>query len=784
MSSPTTPVREHRTRETRAQLALQAALVIYGFTVMVQGQLFLRYVLPSLASERPPVPFLLALPFLQWQTVIAALLVAAAVYWGARRRAHAGIAWFLVTAVLVLVAFDQLVFKRFHDHMTLSQTDGGVLDLGIAIPRLLGSAASDADVMTYINFAMLAVLIPALYRRIVAREAPRGAANVPRTAPVLIALGAYAALAVPLVRNVRDRFELDRFPLTGLLWRDAEEVTEPAEPTKRAGELRRLRDMTWKRDTAADAALYARAGTLRAAHRRHVIFFVLESVGAHQLLPSGLPDSAVTPNLARLANDALIFPQIYGVYPATTRAHVPIMTGGRSITWGSVGDELTLPLAAPTMVSVFRAAGYRTALFAAPDLRFGYLREFYRTMPWDTVVHYQDGTPTLTKEQEIHSWGVNEDALRPLIARWLDQSPASRPQFIEFHTIATHHPYGTWGGDLGPSSGEDDAARYKNSLHYTDAAIGRLLDDLRVRGILDQSLIVITGDHGEAFADLHADNWVHRNRLYEENIRNFLFVAAPGLGGGAVVSPRIGQHGDLLATMTNLLGLPHPDVPGQDLTSTGYQPRIAYFHKDSRPAQFGLRDGRWKYIAHLDGRQPELYDLTVDPTEQQNLATRHLDRVRQYRDLAAEWFVWANYDYARLLIGFDTTRHRRVVTRANYARIEPPQLRVGHFLRGEGEGFVETPILAPNDPLFVWNRWSFLPDDINVRIRLVSPRRAVFEYDFHIAAEWEVSWYHPGLDLAKEEGAWEVSIWSKGDRLATEWFQVRRSTVPALRDSR
>ena len=64
----------------------------------------------------------------------------------------------------------------------------------------------------------------------------------------------------------------------------------------------------------------------------------------------------MTPVLAALADDALIFPDLYGVYPATTRAHVPIMTGGRAITWGSVGDELTLPLRAPTLVSALRDA--------------------------------------------------------------------------------------------------------------------------------------------------------------------------------------------------------------------------------------------------------------------------------------------------------------------------------------------------------------------------------------------------------------------------------------------
>lgn len=782
MAGATAMPTEHRSQGTRARLAVHAAVIIYGFTTMVQGQLFVRYVSLDASRDTSPVPFLLALPFLQWQTLIAAMLVGAAVYGLTRRRSWAHGAWFLCTLVLVLVAFDQLVFKRFHDHMTLSQTDGGFIDLGVAIPRLLGSAGSDADWMTYVNFALLALLLRALWRALVART-PAVDEPAPRLAPWLLGVGAYAALAIPMLRNVRDRHELDRFPLIGLLMPQAEAVAIPRNAAARGPELQVLRDTAWRDDSVADAAMYARAAAIRAAGRRNLVFIVLESVGSRQLLPGGRPDSSVTPNIAALFQDALAFPDVYGVYPATTRAHVPIMTGGRAITWGSVGDELTLPLRAPTLVSALRGAGYRTGLFAAPDLRFGYLREFYRTMPWDTIVHYQDGVTPLAPDQAITSWGVNEDAMRPFVARWVDAVPSGTPWFVEFHTVASHHPYGTWGADPGPHSGDDDLARYENSLHYIDAAIGRLVDDLRARGQLERTLIVITGDHGEAFADLHTDNWVHRNRLYEENIRNFLFVAAPGMGGGGVVSHRIGQHGDAMPTLLSLLGVGAAAVPGQDLTARSYRPRIAFFHKDSHPAQFGLRDGRWKYIAHLDGRQPELYDLTRDTTEQINLASKNTARVRAYRELAADWYVWANYDYVGLLAGYDTTK-RRVVTRANYARIEPPQLRVGHFTRGEGEGFVETPVMAPNDTLFVWNRWSFMPDDIDVRIRLVSPRRVVHEYDFRISADWEVSWYHPGLDTAKEEGVWQVSIWAGGDRLATERFEVRRSAVRAFRNGR
>ena len=176
--------------------------------------------------------------------------------------------------------------------------------------------------------------------------------------------------------------------------------------------------------------------------------------------------------------------------------------------------------------------------------------------------------------------------MRPLVTQWIERAGrGDQPFFVEFQTIASHHPYGTWGNDRGPSRGEDDASRYANSLHYVDAVIGRLIDDLQTRDLLDETLIVVTGDHGEEFADLHTDNWVHRNRLYEENIRNFMMVAAPGLGGGGVVSRRLGQHGDVMPTMLSLLGIASPTVPGrtarQQATNPSRWSRITSSHSRS-----------------------------------------------------------------------------------------------------------------------------------------------------------------------------------------------------------
>ena len=753
--------------------AARVALISAAFTTLMQAESYWSRAGAS-ASLGQRLGFLAALPLLQWQSVLAALVLGALLASLSRSTSGRAVAIAMFAVVHVLIAFDQTAFRLFGEHMALAQTEGGWRDLSSTLPALFGSAFTAGGGVLVANLA-LAALCTWWIARVLGAEiraewpARRWAAG-----------GAiYAVAAIPAMLLI-DAHHLDVFPLRGLFSAEVASM-----PTTRGGvvsraELDRLRDSTWRDDSAAPAA-EAAADHIRAADRKpNVVLIVLESVGSEQLLPSGAFAPAVTPQLASRASEAIVMPDLYSFYPATTRAHVPLMTGGRTITWGSVNDEILHPLRAPTFVSALRDAGYRTGLFAAPDLRFGSLADFYRTMPWDTVVYYLDGKSPLGKKDEIHSWGVNEDAVRPLAAAWVDSvHRTGRPFFLEFHTIATHYPYGTWGGDVGPARGDDDHSRYLNSLHYTDAALGRLFADLDHQGLLRNTIIAITGDHGEGFAEYHANNYLHRNAIWEENVRNFLVVLTPGVHTGITLH-RLGSHGDVMPTVLALAGVSAHEVEGQNLLSPWYAPRIAYFYKDVSPAQTGLRDGRWKFIARRDGSAAQLYDLATDSTEQHDVARAHPARVAEYRELAAAWYVQANDDYTSRIAGWDTTGRYRI-TRRNIADMAPPQLRVGRFTGEPGEGFLATPVVAPNDRIYVVNRWGFLPGDVPVRIVIVSPSHRVYDAEETIMSDWDTSWYHPPLDRAKDTGRWDVSVWRGRTRLAHTSFVVSTKHLAALR---
>ena len=742
--------------------AVAPAAASAAITVVVQAENLAQRGVSGVAS-RGVLPVALLFPFVEWQSVVAAIAIGLACAWIGRRGKGGALAAALFAAIHLLVAFDHAAFELFGAHLAVGQLDGGWRELAVDAPALIGDALRAGGITLWLDLILVAGATYVVWRT------ARGPQRTVARRRVAAAAVMYALPAAIVARTV-DAQGIDTYPLASLLaGADAAIPTSDVRFSTQA--LDSLRDDGW-RDTDSVAAASA-ADAVRAAYESpNVVLIVLESVGSEQLLPGGRFAPATTPRLAALAEHAIVFPNVYGAYPATTRAHVPLMTGGRTITWGAVDDELTHRLRSPTVVSAMHDAGYRTGLFAAPDLRFGSLAEFYRTMPWDTVMYYLDGRSPLTKQQEIHSWGVNEDAVRPFAVDWAASANSRRaPFFLEFHTIATHHPYGTWGGDHGPSDGSDDRGRYANALHYTDAAIGRLLDGLRARGMLANTIVAITGDHGEAFAEFHVNNTLHRNAIWEENIRNFLVVLTPSARTGVTLR-RLGGHGDVMPTLLGLAGVPVADTRGQDLLSAGYRPRIQYFYKDIAPQQTGLRDGRWKYIEHRDGSAPQLFDLAADSTEQHNIAAENRARVARYHQLAAAWYVQTNDDFTARLVGWDSAGKRRI-THRNLGEMTPPEIAVGHYARGAGEQWVPTPVMAPNDPVYVLNRWGVLPGDVTIRITIISPSHRVYDEETRIAADWDTSWYHASdLDTAKEPGIWRVTLWRGATRIAATSFRV------------
>ncbi len=701
---------------------------------------------------------------------IAALLAALGILTGARMWArYCFVA--LVTLANLLLAINILSLKFFSQHFRLSFTEGP-LEGGEA---LLDSIRYEVDWVVFLNLGLVALFAGLLLYLATGRtaSAPRrmGATAFVAAMPAVVAIAAGQLMSIdpgsPLVK-------LRSHPLIALLNED----TKPLPPKPEDIDNKPIDLQFWTHGAAqpanADAAaLITRTKVLRETNKQlNVILVVLESVGSLQLFPNdGLADPRITPNIARLQQSGVVFDSLYSPFPGTVRSHVALMTGGSTLTWGSVFHELSYPYTGPTINRRFGEAGYGTALFSSQLLQFENMDGFYRQLDWD---HFYEFGQLEEDEQELHrlnSWGGEELNTLDRIFAWIEQRDHTRPFFVQYLNVATHHPYTAPEGYLGPASGDDRLPRYQNALHYTDRVIAELVTRLQQRGLDQNTLIAITGDHGQAFADRHANNLTHKNYLYEENVKNFLFLYHPAWNHAPVVSHRVASIGSIHPTLLGLTGHPPMDAAHPDLFDPEFDSKPVFFYKNAYPEKWGLRYGKWKYIATRDDNEVELYDLDADPTEQHNLAEQYRPHLGELRAAVQQWYLQTNDRFVAHLQDYQYIGGRGFQV-ADLDDFGPKIVAVGHEVdTADGVRFVEQDVVHPQENVVVWTKWLGYPYDRTFGYRFVGPNGEVHEFQFEVKEEWSTTRVkYDGAPMT--EGTWRIELRDGDKKLIEKTYRV------------
>lgn len=364
-----------------------------------------------------------------------------------------------------------------------------------------------------------------------------------------------------------------------------------------------------------------------AARGRNIILVMLESTAARYLRPYGAAEDPM-PNLTELASRSILFESAYAVYPESIKGLFSTLCSRYPAFDTPAGTYAEIPCS--SIAKLLADAGYRTALFHSG--RFMYLG-------MQSVIEAR-GFEKLEDAGAIggnvnSSFGIDEPSTVKRILSWIDSLPGDRPFFVTYLPVAGHHPYAA--PEPGPFGGESELARYRNALHYGDAALGELLRGLRARNLEEKTLFVIFGDHGEAFGQ-HAGNFGHTLFIYDENIRVPYLIAAPGLIPGQIRIRRVASLIDTLPTILDLTGLPIPP-PLQGSSLLDPSPRMALFFTDYSLGWLGLRDSCWKYIYETNSGRSKLYDVCKDPDETADLTGTESKRVRAYRASVEQWIA-------------------------------------------------------------------------------------------------------------------------------------------------
>jgi arylsulfatase A-like enzyme len=399
----------------------------------------------------------------------------------------------------------------------------------------------------------------------------------------------------------------------------------------------------------------------------NVVLVVVDTLRADRLSAYGHPDR-LSPHLDRLARRGLLFSRVRSPSSWTVPATAALITGRYPVVPGvEKGAVPAVPPGALTLAERFSRQGYATGGYSANFVLDGF-RGFARGFETWFLAPYQDAR--LTARQ------LNQQALSFIHTR------REEPFFLFLQYMDPHEPYdaptpdhprgkrdgpfdirrghrwqdGTivplvmdWERLDGPEEQSRLEGYYHDEVDYVDRCLGRLLAALGSAGLLEDTVVLVTADHGEELGD-HG-HWSHGFTLNREVLHVPLVLSAPGLEhrAGTVVHTPVSLV-DVVPTLAGLAGLPPTAGPldGQHLLEAA--PGRTLFAATAAcglPPRYAAFDGRYAYIrfdrhaaedcppdsqaaawlVHADPPGRALYDLHADPLERNNLAPQLPDVV-------------------------------------------------------------------------------------------------------------------------------------------------------------
>jgi arylsulfatase A-like enzyme/Tfp pilus assembly protein PilF len=361
---------------------------------------------------------------------------------------------------------------------------------------------------------------------------------------------------------------------------------------------------------ASALAVLAAPASLRAADT-NLLLITIDTLRTDRLSCYD-PGRGPTPRIDALAANGVLFERAFAHDPETLPSHTNILVGMTPLAHGV--SENSKSVVAPeflTLAELLKSKGYATAAFVSGyplDSRFGLDQGF------DV---YDDRYPAKARTGERFSERPAEETVAAALP-WLES--ANGKWFCWVHLWDPHDPY---------APPEPFATRYADDPYtgevaYVDAQLAILFGELDRKHLLDRTVVVLTGDHGEAFGE-HGEVF-HGYFAYNTTIHVPLIVSAPGLKAARIKDAV--SHIDIFPTVCDLLGVEKPaSLQGESLLPflrgrtrkarpVYFEALEAYLNRGWAPVRGVIENGK-KFI---DSPIPELYDLEADFDESHNLA--------------------------------------------------------------------------------------------------------------------------------------------------------------------
>jgi arylsulfatase A-like enzyme len=400
-----------------------------------------------------------------------------------------------------------------------------------------------------------------------------------------------------------------------------------------------------------------RTAAVGQAHKGpNVILIAVDTLRADHLSAYGY-QASTTPTFDRLASDGTRFAKAYAQASWTRPSFGTIFTSLYPSSHRAIHKADALPDAVVTLAEVMQGAGYQTVGFAnninvAP--LFGFQQGFdqYVFLEPEFFFGATESAAQLTiynqlrlirerfisKKKWVENYYQPADVVSKHGLDWLAARDPQRPFFMFLHYMEPHDPYFVhpYNGEAyarvanpnpDPSLADKYRAAYDGAIKFLDDELAKLFAELKKQGLYDESLIVLTADHGEEFHE-HG-GWWHGTTLYDEQLAVPLLIKAPKGGPSGIVNDHVVSSLDIAPTIIATAGLAVPKTmigKALGLGADAGAPRDHAFAESELEGNSlqAYRSGGMKVI-HANPGNPrglpehQLFDVASDPGEQKDL---------------------------------------------------------------------------------------------------------------------------------------------------------------------
>jgi arylsulfatase A-like enzyme len=437
--------------------------------------------------------------------------------------------------------------------------------------------------------------------------------------------------------------------------------------------------------------------SVRDPNKPNVLLIVMDTVRADHLSLYGYSRDT-TPHLKEFAGSATLFTRVRAAGDMTLTSHASILTGTYA-SWNGIrsqqgyhGEWTPMSRKYPTMAEVLAQNGYFTAgvvantVYLTPEWGFERGLEFFdyrspvRMLTPDKAYYMRAGAhEVLHRIMDTADFGnmfVRAEKINAEAMRVMERShDGGRPFFMFLNYMDAHAPYapprpfnriypgavdhsisdgrnaemfwllarGT--ATLGDREREHYISQYDGGIAYMDQQLAELIRHLKEAGLYENTLIIITSDHGEALGERNLLG--HGISVYQDQVGVPLIVKYPGQNRGETVSREVG-HTDILPTVLEVSGTPMPaflqgvSLRGNEgnhsrkLISESFPQAVIQANPKFNRTERALYAEGYKYIGSTLGKR-ELYDLANDPGESRNLCATEEERCAAMQEELSAW---------------------------------------------------------------------------------------------------------------------------------------------------